>query len=332
MHDLFVKLVWLWNEHLSLYKKEYSGTSSYYSYHSYPVHPIFHIILVQLIAHQIHSILRIDLVQFCPPSSSDDLAFSSVFILLYMPLAQVNQIQCYGPLYGILTLYGIQTYVEVMIELVLLAVLDELGIVEVPDLVALGHPHRRLDDLGSGLDNGACRWKMGVRTGRANNFSTLRQCDNILVLRILWYVKMWKITVHRNRKGVSSFDTILSLGRFVSETFRPLGRIVSWDVVSLGTYCPLGRIVPWDVLSVGTFCHMGRFSLGRFVPGDVLSLGRFVLGRFVLGRIVCAIVHRSVTSNSKSPRSTHFATHHNPLPLYHHIPLTQSLHSPHTFT
>ena len=112
---------------------------------------------MQLIAHQIHSILRIDLVQFCPPSSSDDLAFSSVFILLYMPLAQVNQIQCYGPLYGILTLYGIQTYVEVMIELVLLAVLDELGIVEVPDLVELGHPHRRLDDLGSGLDNGACR-------------------------------------------------------------------------------------------------------------------------------------------------------------------------------
>ena len=26
MHELFVKTVWLWNEHLPLYKNEYNGT------------------------------------------------------------------------------------------------------------------------------------------------------------------------------------------------------------------------------------------------------------------------------------------------------------------
>ena len=71
---------------------------------------------------------------------------------------------------------------------------------------------------------------------------------------------------------------------------RLLGRFVSWDVSSLGTFGPLGRLVPWtfcpknvscDVLSLVTFCLLGRFvpwyvwSLGRFVPWTVLSLKRF---------------------------------------------------------
>ena len=61
---------------------------------------------------------------------------------------------------------------------------------------------------------------------------------------------------------------------------------------STGTFCPVGRVVPWDVLSMGhcvrgTFCPLDVLSVERFVLGRFV-LGRFVLGRFVLGRFVCA--------------------------------------------
>ena len=39
---------------------------------------------------------------------------------------------------------------------------------------------------------------------------------------------------------------------------------------STGTFCPVGRVVPWDVRSMG---HCVR---GTFCPLDVLSVERFV--------------------------------------------------------
>ena len=56
----------------------------------------------------------------------------------------------------------------------------------------------------------------------------------------------------------------------------PLGRVVLWDGLSVGTGCPLGRVVRWDGLSWdglswdGLSAGMGR-PLGRVVRWDELS-------------------------------------------------------------
>ena len=45
-----------------------------------------------------------------------------------------------------------------------------------------------------------------------------------------------------------------------------------WGPYVRGTFCPLGRLVSWDILSVG-----------YFVLRDVLSVGTYVWGPYVRG-------------------------------------------------
>ena len=89
---------------------------------------------------------------------------------------------------------------------------------------------------------------------------------------------MWPIFKKMRTKSV--FDKL----EIEMKNFFPLGRFVSWDVLSLGTFCPsdilsLGRFVSWDVLSLGHFVP-GTLSLGTFCLGTFCPLRRFVLGHF----------------------------------------------------
>ena len=77
-----------------------------------------------------------------------------------------------------------------------------------------------------------------------------------------------------------------------------------WDVLCLGTICPLGRFVSWDNLSLGTFCLLDVLSPGRFVTWDVLSWD------FLPWDVLCiALSTYSMNLNFKELNNTVTSTH-----------------------